>query len=72
MARKVAVKVALGFAGFFFISFIWKLLMMDEAFVYGRWLMVMKTLIGKKKGFNTTCCSAEAVLDVIFTYIIEN
>lgn len=46
--------------------------MMDEAFVYGGWLMVMKTLIGKKKGSNTTCCSAEAVLDVIFTYIIEN
>ena len=46
--------------------------MMDEVFLYKRWLMVMKTLIGKRKGSNTTYCSVEVVLDVIFMYIIEN
>ena len=46
--------------------------MMAGGFVYGEWLMVRKALPSTKKGSDTTWHLAEAILDFVLMYGLEN
>lgn len=43
----------------------------SEGFVYEKWLMVTKVLLGRKKWFDTTWRNAKVILDGVLAFVLK-